>query len=127
MNWSLKLLYPLDLEWFPSWKVDSSLTQLIHTLLFSAEGTEIAFQVYIYSWKMWVVLKRTKFVLQARKSLSPLSVYSSCELYISWHDGVSPNQAIVCTCPFTGSNQPFNPQLDICPYLQERVIKSFIL
>ena len=32
---------------------------------------------YIYSWRMWVVLKRTKFLLQARKSLSPLSAYSS--------------------------------------------------
>ena len=40
---------------------------------------------------------------------------------------VSPNQVIVCTCPFTGFNQPFNSQLDICPYLQERAIKSFIL
>ena len=40
---------------------------------------------------------------------------------------VSPSQAIVRTCPFTGSNQPFNPQLDICPYLQERATKSFIL
>ena len=33
---------------------------------------------------------------------------------------VSPRQAIECTCPFTGFNQPFCPQLDICPYLQER-------
>ena len=33
---------------------------------------------------------------------------------------VSPDQAIVCTCPFTDSNQPYNSQLDICPYLQER-------
>ena len=33
---------------------------------------------YIYSWSMWVVLKRTKFLLQARKSLSSLSMYSSC-------------------------------------------------
>ena len=40
---------------------------------------------------------------------------------------MSPSQAIVCTCPFTSFNQPFNPQLDICPYLQERAIKSFIL
>ena len=43
------------------------------------------------------------------------------------NSSVSPNQAIECTCPFTHSNQPFNPQLDICPYLQERAIKSFIL
>ena len=40
---------------------------------------------------------------------------------------VSPDQAIVCTCPFTGSNQPFHSQLDIFPYLQESAIKSFIL
>ena len=40
---------------------------------------------------------------------------------------VSPSQAIVCTCPFTSPNQPFCPQLDICPYLQERATKSFIL
>ena len=38
---------------------------------------------------MWVVLKMTKFVLQARKSLCPLSTYSSSELHISWHDGDS--------------------------------------
>ena len=38
---------------------------------------------------MWVVLRRTKFVLQARKSLSPLSTYSSCKLHISGHDGNS--------------------------------------
>ena len=43
------------------------------------------------------------------------------------NSSVSPSQAIVCTCPFTGSNQLFNSQLDICPYLQERAIKSFIL
>ena len=36
---------------------------------------------------MWVVLRRTKFVLQDRKSLSPLSAYSSCKLHISGHDG----------------------------------------
>ena len=40
---------------------------------------------------------------------------------------VSPDQVIVCTCPFSSSNQAFNSQLDICPYLQERAIKSFIL
>ena len=40
------------------------------------------------------------------------------------NSSVSPNQAIAYTCSFTGSNQPFNPQLDICPYLQERAIKS---
>ena len=46
--------------------------------LFSAEGTEIAFSsVYIYFGNMWVVLKRTKFLLQARKSGSPLFMYSS--------------------------------------------------
>ena len=38
---------------------------------------------------MWVVLRRTKFVLQDRKSLSPLSTYSSCKLHISGHDGNS--------------------------------------
>ena len=43
------------------------------------------------------------------------------------NSSVSLNQAIACTCPFTGFNQPFNPQLDICPYLQERAIKSFLL
>ena len=40
---------------------------------------------------------------------------------------VSPSQAVVCTCPFTGVNQPFCPQLNICLYLQERETKSFIL
>ena len=40
---------------------------------------------------------------------------------------VSPDQVIACTCPFTSFNQPFNSQPDICPYLQERAIKSFIL
>ena len=39
----------------------------------------------------------------------------------------SPDQVIVCTCPFTSSNQAFNSQPEICPYLQERAIKSFIL
>ena len=43
------------------------------------------------------------------------------------NSSVSPNQAIGCTCPFTGFNQPFCPQLNICPYLQERATKSFIL
>ena len=43
------------------------------------------------------------------------------------NSSVSPNQAIRCTCPFTGFNQPFCPQLNICPYLQERETKSFIL
>ena len=43
------------------------------------------------------------------------------------NSSVSPNQAIRCTCPFTGFNQPFCPQLNICPYLQERATKSFIL
>ena len=43
------------------------------------------------------------------------------------NSSVSPSQAIVCTCPFTGISQPFCSQLDICPYLQERAIKSFIL
>ena len=38
-----------------------------------------------------------------------------------------PDQVIVCTCPFTSSNQAFNSQPEICPYLQERAIKSFIL
>ena len=37
------------------------------------------------------------------------------------------DQVIACTCPFSSSNQAFNSQLDICPYLQERAIKSFIL
>ena len=40
---------------------------------------------------------------------------------------VSPSQAIACTCPFTGFNQPFCLQVNICPYLQERATKSFIL
>ena len=40
---------------------------------------------------------------------------------------VSPSQAIVCTCPFNGFDQPFCPELNICPYLQERATKSFIL
>ena len=39
----------------------------------------------------------------------------------------SPDQVITCTCPFTSSNQAFNSQLEVCPYLQERAIKSFIL
>ena len=43
------------------------------------------------------------------------------------NSSVSPSQAIRCTCPFTGFNQPFCPQLNICPYLQERATKSFIL
>ena len=38
-----------------------------------------------------------------------------------------PSQAIACTCPFTGFDQPFCPQVNICPYLQERATKSFIL
>ena len=43
------------------------------------------------------------------------------------NSSVSPNQAIGCTCSFTGFNQPFCPQLNTCPYLQERATKSFIL
>ena len=43
------------------------------------------------------------------------------------NSSVSPSQAIACTCPFTGFDQPFCPQLNICPYLQERATKSFIL
>ena len=39
----------------------------------------------------------------------------------------SPDQVIACTCPFTISNETFNSQQEICPYLQERAIKSFIL
>ena len=39
----------------------------------------------------------------------------------------SPDQVIMCTCPFTGSSQAFNSQPGTCPYLQERAIKSFIL
>ena len=39
----------------------------------------------------------------------------------------SPDQVIARTCPFTSSNQAFNSQPEICPYLQERAIKSFIL
>ena len=39
----------------------------------------------------------------------------------------SPDQVIKCTCPFTSSNETFNSQPEICPYLQERAIKSFIL
>ena len=39
----------------------------------------------------------------------------------------SPDQVITCTCPFTSPNQAFNSQQEICPYLQERAIKSFIL
>ena len=39
----------------------------------------------------------------------------------------SPDQVITCTCPFTSSNQAFNSQSEVCPYLQERAIKSFIL
>ena len=35
------------------------------------------------------------------------------------NSSVSPSQVIVCTCPSTGFNQPFCPQLNICPYLQE--------
>ena len=40
---------------------------------------------------------------------------------------VSSDQVIACTCPFSSSNQAVNSQLDICPYLQERATKSFIL
>ena len=40
---------------------------------------------------------------------------------------VSPSQAIGCTCPFTGFDQPFCPQLNICPYLQERGNQIFHL
>ena len=43
------------------------------------------------------------------------------------NSSVSPNQAIMCTCVFTGFNQPFCPQLNICPCVQERATKSFIL
>ena len=39
----------------------------------------------------------------------------------------SPDQVITCSCPFTSSNETFNSQQEICPYLQERAIKSFIL
>ena len=39
----------------------------------------------------------------------------------------SPDQVIMCTCPFASSNKAFNSQPEICPYLQERAIKSFIL
>ena len=39
----------------------------------------------------------------------------------------SPDQVIMCTCPFTSSNQALNSQPGTCPYLQERAIKSFIL
>ena len=38
-----------------------------------------------------------------------------------------PDQVITCTCPFASSNEAFNSQPEICPYLQERAIKSFIL
>ena len=41
--------------------------------------------------------------------------------------GGSPDQVITCSCPFTSSNETFNSQQEICPYLQERAIKSFIL
>ena len=43
------------------------------------------------------------------------------------NSSVSLSQAITCTCSFTGFDQPFCPQLNICPYLQERATKSFIL
>ena len=43
------------------------------------------------------------------------------------NSSVSPSQAIRYTCPFTGFNQPFCPQLSTCPYLWERATKSFIL
>ena len=43
------------------------------------------------------------------------------------NSSASPNQAIRCTCPFTGFNQPFFPQLGTCPYLQERATKSVYL
>ena len=39
----------------------------------------------------------------------------------------SPDQVITCTCPFTSSNEAFNSQPEVCFYLQERAIKSFIL
>ena len=39
----------------------------------------------------------------------------------------SPDQVITCTCPFASSNEAFNSQPEVCPYLQERAIKSFIL
>ena len=39
----------------------------------------------------------------------------------------SPDQVITCTCPFTSSSQTFDSQPEICSYLQERAIKSFIL
>ena len=39
----------------------------------------------------------------------------------------SPDQVIMCSHPFTSSNKTFNSQQEICPYLQERAIKSFIL
>ena len=32
----------------------------------------------------------------------------------------SPDQVIMCTCPFTSSNQAFNSQPENCPYLQEK-------
>ena len=43
------------------------------------------------------------------------------------NSSVSPNQAIRYTCHFTGFNQSFCPQLNTCPYLQERATKCFIL
>ena len=39
----------------------------------------------------------------------------------------SPDQVIMCTCPFTSFSQVLNSQPGTCPYLQERAIKSFIL
>ena len=43
------------------------------------------------------------------------------------NSSVSPSQGIVCTCPFTGFDQAFYLQVNVCPYLQERATKSLIL
>ena len=39
----------------------------------------------------------------------------------------SPDQVTTCSYPFTSSNESLNSQQEVCPYFQERTIKSFIL
>ena len=49
-----------------------------YTSLWSVRDTKIAFFKYIYLWRMWVVLKSTKFLLQAMEiSMFFLHIFSS--------------------------------------------------
>ena len=84
------------------------------------------FNLFIYQEILHSFL-RTCFYLSILGSLCMLKTISTKLRKMFWifKGGtmlvVSPSQAIACTCPFTGFNQPFCPQVNICPYLQERV------